>query len=106
MRAGAGDHRSALGRRVAQRRPEPARVLDCLRDRARHVRGDLDHRLEQLGLDPALVRGGFRDLVEARDELVALLVEQLELLLDAQAEGRAFAEVEVYAVTRLAVSGS
>jgi hypothetical protein len=62
--------------------------------------------LEELGLDPALVRGRLGDLVETRDELIALLVEQLELLLDAQAEGRALAEVEVYAVTRLAVSGS
>jgi len=54
------------------------------------------------------VRGGFRHLVEARDELVALLVEQLELLLDAQAEGRALAEVDLdgYAGTRSAVSGS
>jgi hypothetical protein len=66
----------------------------------------LDDGLEKLGLDPALVRGRLGDLVETRDELIALLVEQLELLLDAQAEGRAFAEVEVYAVTRSAVSGS
>jgi hypothetical protein len=56
---------------------------------------DLDHRLEQLGLDPALVGGRLRNLVEARDELVALLVEQLELLLDAQAEGLALAEVDL-----------
>jgi hypothetical protein len=41
------------------------------------------------------VGGRLRDLVEARDELIALLVEQLELLLDAQAEGRAVAEVEL-----------
>jgi hypothetical protein len=60
------------------------------------VSGDLDDRLEQLGLDPSLVRGGLRNLVEARDELVALLVEQLELLFDAQAEGRALAEVGLY----------
>jgi hypothetical protein len=59
------------------------------------VRGDLDHRLEQLGLDPALVRRRLRDLVEARDELVALLVEQLELLLDAEAERRALPEVDL-----------
>jgi hypothetical protein len=59
------------------------------------VRRDLDHRLEQLGLDPPLVRGRLGDLVEARDELVALLVEQLELLLDAEAEGRALAEVDL-----------
>jgi hypothetical protein len=72
------------------------------------VRGDLDHRLEQLGLDPALVRRGLRDLVEARDELVALLVEQLELLLDAEAERRALPEVDLdaYAGMRSAVSGS
>jgi hypothetical protein len=70
------------------------------------VRRHLDDRLEQLGLDAPLVRGGFRDLVEARDELVALLVEQLELLLDAQAEGRALAEVDFYAGIRFAVSGS
>jgi hypothetical protein len=41
------------------------------------------------------VGGLFGHLVEARDELVALLVEELELLLDAQAEGRALAEVEL-----------
>jgi len=41
------------------------------------------------------VRGRLGHLVEARDELVALLVEQLKLLLDAQAEGRALAEVDL-----------
>jgi hypothetical protein len=41
------------------------------------------------------VGGRLGDLVEARDELEALLAEQLELLLDAQAEGRAVAEVEL-----------
>jgi hypothetical protein len=65
-----------------------------------------DDGLQKLGLDPALVGGRLCDLVEARDELVALLVEQLELLLDAQAEGRALAVVDLYAGTRLAVSGS
>jgi hypothetical protein len=72
------------------------------------VRGNLDHRLKQFGLDPALVGRGLRDLVEARDELVALLVEQLEFLLDAEAERRALAEVDVdaYAGMRSAVSGS
>jgi hypothetical protein len=59
------------------------------------VRRHLYDRLEQLRLDPPLVRSGLRNLVEARDELVALLVEQLELLLDAQAEGRALAEVDL-----------
>jgi hypothetical protein len=67
---------------------------------------DLDHRLEQLRPDPALVRSRLGDLVEARDELVALLVEQLELLLDPEAERRALAEVDVYAGIRSAVSGS
>jgi hypothetical protein len=59
------------------------------------MRRDLDDGLKQLGLDPALVRGRLGHLVEPRDELVALLVEQLELLLDAQAEGRALAEVDL-----------
>jgi hypothetical protein len=59
---------------------------------------DLDHRLQQLRLDPPLVRRRLRDLVEARDELEALLVEQLELLLDAEAEGRALAVVVFYAL--------
>jgi hypothetical protein len=69
---------------------------------------NLDHGLQQLSLDPAFVRSRFGDLVEARDELVALLVQQLELFLDAQAEGRALAEVALdgYAGTRSAVSGS
>jgi hypothetical protein len=70
------------------------------------VGGHLDHRLEQLGLDPPLVSRSLCDLVEAGDELVALLVEQLELLLDAQAEARALAEVQVDAVTRFEDSGS
>jgi hypothetical protein len=54
------------------------------------------------------VGGRLGHLVEPRDELIALLVEQLELLLDAQAEGRALAEVDLdgYAGTRSAVSGS
>ena len=93
MRPGRGDHGAALGRGVAQGGAEAAGVLDRLRDRAGHVRRNLDHGLQQLGLDPPLVRGRLGHLVEARDELVALLVEQLELLLDPQAEGRALAEV-------------
>jgi hypothetical protein len=106
MSAGRGDHGAALGGRVSERRTQAARVLDRLGDRAGDMRRDLDDRLEELGLDPTLVRRRFRDLVEAGDELVALLVEQLELLLDAQAEGRALAEIDLYAEIRVAVSGS
>jgi chemotaxis regulatin CheY-phosphate phosphatase CheZ len=95
MRARAGDHGTALGRCIPQRRTQAAGILDRLCDRAGYVCRHLDDRLQQLGLDPALVRSRFGHLVEARDELVALLVEQLELLLDAQAEGRALAEVDL-----------
>jgi hypothetical protein len=91
---------------VAQGGAQAARVLDRLLDRPGDVRRHLDHGLQQLRLDPPLVRRRLGDLVETRDELVALLVEELELLLDAQAEGRALAEVALYAVTRSAVSGS
>ena len=60
------------------------------------MRRHLDHRLEQLGLDPPLVPGRLVcHLVEAGDELEALRVEELELLLDPKAEGRALAEVEL-----------
>src|SRR5919199_4138992 len=85
MRAGARDQRAALCGGVAEPRPQLARLLD----RLRHVRGDgggdLEHRLEKLRLD-SLVAGRLGHLVEARDELVALRREELELLLDADAE--------------------
>jgi hypothetical protein len=95
--AGRGDERIALRRRVPQPRPQALEVLDGLVDRARDVRRNLDDRLEQLGLEPALVLllvfDLREDLVDAGDELVALPAEDLELLLDAQAERAALAEV-------------
>jgi hypothetical protein len=95
MRAGTGDHGASLRSSVSKRGAQTARILDRLGDGAGDVRCHLDHRLQELSLDPPLVRRRFGHLVETRDELVALLVEQLELLLDAQAEGRALPEVDL-----------
>jgi hypothetical protein len=65
---------------------------------ARDVGRHLDHRLEELSLDPLLLLApleGQKNLVDPRDELVALSVQDLELFLDPQAEGRALAEILV-----------
>src|SRR5919199_5372232 len=85
MGARARDQRAALGGGVAEPGTELARLLDRLRHVPADARRDLEHRLEQLGLDP-LVAGRLGHLVEARDELVALGREELELLFDADAE--------------------
>ena len=96
MRPGGGDERVALGGGVAQSRPEAAEILHRLVHRVRDTRRHLDSRLEELGLDASLVLFLVldlrEDLVDAGDELVALATEELELLLDAQAEGPAGAE--------------
>jgi hypothetical protein len=85
-----------MGTKVAQ-------VLDRLLDRVGHPGRHLDHGLEELGLDPLLLLGPLeclQDLVDAGDELVALAREELELLLDPEAEGRALAEVLFQPVPR------
>jgi hypothetical protein len=70
------------------------RLAHGSRDVGRH----LDHRLEEFSLDPLLLLAPLesqQNLVDPRDELVALSVQDLELFLDAQAEGRARAEILV-----------
>jgi len=70
------------------------RLAHGSRDVGRH----LDDRLEELSLDPLLLLApleGQKNLVDPRDELVALSVQDLELFLDPQAEGRALAEILV-----------
>jgi hypothetical protein len=70
------------------------RLAHGSRDVGRH----LDDRLEELSLDPLLLLApleGQKNLVDPRDELVALSVQDLELFLDPQAEGRALAETLV-----------
>jgi hypothetical protein len=86
-------------------------ILERLLHGRADVRRHLDDRLEQLGLDALLLLAaleGEEDLVDPRDELVALAIEDLELLLDAEAERRALPEVDfdAYAGMRSAVSGS
>ena len=95
VRARGGDQRPALGGRVAEPGAKLARLLDRLGRVAADARRHLEHRLEELRLDP-LVPGRLGHLVEARDELVALGREELELLLDPDAEGRAAPEVRVH----------
>jgi hypothetical protein len=56
--------------------------------------GDLEHRLQELRLDDPLVELAL-DLVEARDEAEARLVDELELLLDADRERLALTEIDL-----------
>ena len=77
------------------------------------LRRDLDRRLQQLRLDPLVAtRSLAEDFGVARRELEALGVDELELLLDAEREGRAGAVVtsisadSLYAGTRCAVGAS
>jgi hypothetical protein len=77
-------------------RAEIAEILHRLLHRGDYVGGHLDDRLQELGLDAFLLLAaleGEQDLVDPRDELVALAVQDLELLLDAEAERRALAVV-------------
>src|SRR5207248_11520386 len=90
---------------VAQAGAEAARLVHGGVDARVDMRGDLDGRLEQLGLDPLVRAGRLGDLVEARDELVALGREEHELLLDAEAERLAPAEVQLHRAARYPVGG-
>src|SRR5919197_1569212 len=60
-----------------------------------HARRRFEHGGHELLPDP-LVACGLRDLVETRNELEALRRDELELLLDAEAEQRALAEGVLY----------
>src|SRR5581483_8685416 len=80
------DERAALRAGLRHARPQPARLLDRLRDGRVDVRRDLEHRLQQLRLD--------LDVAEARDELATRRVDQLELLLDADRERLPSPEVD------------
>jgi hypothetical protein len=73
-------------------------VDHCLAHGSRDVGRHLDDRLEELSLDPLFFLAPFegqKNLVDPRDELVALAVQDLELFLDPQAEGCALAEILV-----------
>jgi hypothetical protein len=91
MRPGGRDQRAALRGCLAK---SGANVTDFM-DSLGHVRCNAGRRLEhgrhQLGPD-ALVGRSLGNLVEARHELVALRRDELELLLDAEAERPALAE--------------
>src|SRR5215216_4451619 len=91
-----GDQRTPLGRRVAQTSSDAADLLDSLVDRCCNAGCGLEDGRHQLG-PHTLVACGICDLVEARHELVALRGEQLELLLDSEAERRAAAEGVLHA---------
>ena len=90
MRARGGDAQSALAAEVDDLAPQPRhfapRVLDVGADR----RADLDDRLVHLALDLVLepllpFREHLRDV---RAQLARLGIDDLELLLDAEGEGR------------------
>ena len=68
-----------------------------------YARRRFEHRGHQLLANP-LVPGRVGHLVEARHELVALVGDELELLLDAEAEGRAASERVLHARQRLSAS--
>jgi len=83
---------------VAQAPTQVVQVGHRLAHGSRDVGRHLDDRLEELSLDPLLLLApleGQKNLVDPRDELVALSVQDLELFLDPQAEGRALAEILV-----------
>jgi hypothetical protein len=80
-----------LCRRVAKPSPDVTHLVDRIVDPAVHARGGLEHRRHQLLTDAVVVRG-VRHLVEPGHELVALRGDELELLLDSEAEWCAAAE--------------
>ncbi len=96
MRAGREHAGAALGRGVRDPSAQLARLLDRLGDGAVDVRRHLERRAQQLGLHLDGVPDLLLDLVEARDEVEARLVDELELLLDADRERRPFAEVDLH----------
>ena len=100
---GRGDQSVGLRGDVPEVQPEVVEVGHRLPHGAEPRRGHLDDGLEKFSLDALLLLAaleGEQDLVDPRDELVALAVQDLELLLDAQAEGRALAEVLLHANPR------
>src|SRR5215216_697912 len=106
MRPGSGDERVGVLRHVAEVPPEVVEVIHCLLHSGGDLRRDLDHRLEKLRLDALLLLPaleGEQDLIDPRDELVTLAVQDLELLFDAETEGSALAEVLLHRATIAAV---
>jgi hypothetical protein len=95
MRPGSCDDAVRLGRRVTQPCAETSEVLNRFAHRARHPRRHFDHRLKELGLDAplflVLLPHDLENLVDPRDELEALGVQELKLLLDPEAERWALA---------------
>ena len=96
MRAGRRDEDALLRRSVADAAAELPRLLDRLADGPRDAGRGLGRGLEQLRLDPHIAAGGSEHLVEPRCEVQAVRVEQLELLLDAEAERRARPVVDLH----------
>ena len=91
MSSGRRDQCAAPGGRVAQVPADLADLVDGRGDPVVDARGRFEHGGHQLLADPLVRRLG-GDLVEARDELVALCAEELVLLLDPDRERRAAAE--------------
>ena len=90
MRARRGDAHAVLAGEADDLGPHLADVLADLGDVLADARADLDDRLVHLGLDPLLQDelALVEDLLDVGAQLPRLGIEDLELLLDAEGEGR------------------
>jgi len=103
MRSRGRDQRAVLGGSVAQARADVTHLVDGVGNSLVHTRSRLEHRGHQL-LAHTVIAGCIGHLVEAWNELVALVRYELELLLDAEAEGRTASERVLHALQRLSAS--
>src|SRR4029453_3328769 len=92
VRTRRSDAHSVLPREPDDLGPHLADVLADLGDVLADPGADLDHRLMHLRLDPLLQEdlSLVEDLLDVRAQLSRLRIQDLELLLDAEGEGRAF----------------
>ncbi len=88
VRAGGPDREALGGGGLRDLAPQPAHVVAGLRDVLAGRCGDLQHALQQLGLDLAVALVGVDDGLDLVGELERLAVEDHQLLLDAQRVAR------------------
>jgi hypothetical protein len=85
MCPGGGDQRTVLSGSIPKSCADVSHLLDCIRHPLVNAGRGLEHGGHQL-LAHTLVSSRVGDLVEPRHELVALGGNELELILDAEAE--------------------
>ena len=95
MRPGRPDAQALPARDVADVAPQRRQLLHHVARRPTHRRGDLEHRLHQLGVEPAgelVALDRVEHHLDVLDEVEALRIEEHVLLLDAEGVGGAGAE--------------